>query len=254
MSDDRGVYAPPTSEYDGYDVSDEAEPRRGPLLLIVALGVVIAFGGIVWSAYHLGVREGGRDAPPRVLAENDGFKEAADDEGFQTPHQDITVFDRVSGESGDENVNVAESLEEPVLRQEAPAAADPPPATPRGDDRPTQIEDLVAEVIDETPDPLAQAPAPAVQTPASTLSVAGDFLVQVAAFRSRDEADAAWRALESRHSDLLSGHAQDVQTADLGDRGVYHRLRIAAFGDRSAAGVVCDQLKARGQDCIVVRR
>jgi len=42
-----------------------------------------------------------------------------------------------------------------------------------------------------------------------------------------------------------------VETADLGDRGVYHRLRVGPFASSDAAKTYCEGLKERGQDCLI---
>jgi hypothetical protein len=46
----------------------------------------------------------------------------------------------------------------------------------------------------------------------------------------------------------------DVQRADLGSRGVYHRVRAGYFADRDSAARFCDRVRQMGQDCIVAAR
>ena len=75
--------------------------------------------------------------------------------------------------------------------------------------------------------------------------------MQIGAFKSRAEADAAWRAYSGKHAALLKGYGPDVQEADLGDKGTWYRLRIAGFGDREMASALCDRLKADGGGCFL---
>ncbi|MEL6212489.1 MAG: SPOR domain-containing protein [Pseudomonadota bacterium] len=80
--------------------------------------------------------------------------------------------------------------------------------------------------------------------------LAGSHLVQVAAFRSEEEADAFWRGMSGKLGGYLDGKAKNIEVADLGDRGIYYRLRIGPFASSGDASSYCAGLKERGQDCI----
>jgi hypothetical protein len=95
----------------------------------------------------------------------------------------------------------------------------------------------------------AKAVAPAPATPA----VAGNYVLQIGAYKSQADADAAWRVYKARHAALLSAYSDDVQQADLGEKGIWYRLRIGGFADRDMATSMCDRLKADGGACILGR-
>ena len=82
----------------------------------------------------------------------------------------------------------------------------------------------------------------------------GSFLVQLAALRSRDDAEMQWRMFQSRAPGLARSARMDIQRADLGAQGIYFRLRAGFFDTRERAGSYCDKAKAQGQDCMVVVR
>lgn len=94
----------------------------------------------------------------------------------------------------------------------------------------------------------------AVQPSASQSAAAGNFVVQVASFPEIADADAAWQRLRSRHEAIVGNAVQDVQTAELGERGTWYRLRVGYYETRADANDVCTQLQANGQDCLVVSR
>jgi hypothetical protein len=73
-------------------------------------------------------------------------------------------------------------------------------------------------------------------------------LLQIGAYKSEAEANAAWVAFKARHAALLSGAAPDVKQVDLGPKGVWYRLRIAAR-DKNEAAALCEKLKAEGGAC-----
>jgi hypothetical protein len=53
---------------------------------------------------------------------------------------------------------------------------------------------------------------------------------------------------------LFANARLDVERADLGARGVYHRVRAGYFADRENAALFCERIRQMGQDCIVAAR
>ena len=82
----------------------------------------------------------------------------------------------------------------------------------------------------------------------------GRFLVQVASYRDKDDALARFRKLSGLHSDLLSELSPDILRADLGAKGIYYRLRIGPFESFDKSTELCNALKARKLDCLVIER
>lgn len=107
----------------------------------------------------------------------------------------------------------------------------------------------------ETPgDPmLAQAGAPRIAA-APSFVASGPYVAQVAALQSEAAVRAAWARLSSRAPGLFAPAQLDVERADLGQRGIYYRVRAGYFADRANASRFCDRIKQMGQDCIVVAR
>jgi cell division protein FtsN len=266
-----GAYAPPADEYDTFDARDE-DSRRGPLLLGAAVVVFLLFVGVVWSAYNQGIRQ--RDEAPRILANTEPYRERpADPGGEETPDTQFEVYDRISGEDGsNDNVSPRPAPEEPLedgrpaLRVEtvnadgssadAALAEDTPDVTPRPAERPERL-----PVPEREPDPAPAAAEPeslpeSAPEPANlpVRSTDGDWVVQIASFRTQADAEAAWLAFRSRFEDISNGLAPDVLQVEITDRGTYHRLRIAAFETRDGAVDFCTTLQSRGQDCLVARR
>jgi cell division protein FtsN len=83
--------------------------------------------------------------------------------------------------------------------------------------------------------------------------VNGSYALQIGAYKSQAEADAAWKSYKAKHASLLADAATDVQQADLGDKGVWYRLRITGFPSKDVADAMCDRLKADGGVCFLGR-
>ena len=76
--------------------------------------------------------------------------------------------------------------------------------------------------------------------------------MQIGSYKSVAEANAAWTAYKAKHAGAVGGLSIDVQSADLGAKGTWHRLRIVA-GSKADAASLCTKLKAEGGDCIVAK-
>src|SRR5690349_11700365 len=74
-------------------------------------------------------------------------------------------------------------------------------------------------------------------------------MLQVGAFPTQAEADAASQRYKQAHTATLAGAETDVRRADLGSRGVWFRVLVGPFADRPAADRMCARLKAEGGTC-----
>ena len=281
-----GAYAPSADDLATFDAREE-EDERGPLLLIAAVVALVMFGAVVWVAYSNGVSDGGANRIPRVAANEDPYRVRPEDPGgVDTPDTQYEVYDRLAGgEEASENVSPrpapeqlidgsrpavsietvdadqtdAETADVPaeaspdITPRPAPARPQdntPPPATQTAETQlePAQAEPAQAEPVAETP---PAATTPAVSAGVAGVDVTGAWVVQIASFRTAADAEAAWLAFRTRYSDISTGLAPDVASAEIEGRGTYHRLRIAAFTTRDAANAFCATLQSRGQDCLV---
>lgn len=108
------------------------------------------------------------------------------------------------------------------------------------------------------PETVADAPTEAAGPPQLTATpqfvANGPFVAQLAALQSEAAVEQAWRRLASRAPQLFAAARLDIQRADLGQRGIYYRVRAGYFADRTNASRFCDRIRQMGQDCIVAAR
>lgn len=81
----------------------------------------------------------------------------------------------------------------------------------------------------------------------------GGFLVQVSSQRSEQVALASFNELQRRYPSILGDREPDIQRADLGERGVYYRVRVG-YPTREQAAQMCESLKSAGGDCLLATR
>jgi len=95
-------------------------------------------------------------------------------------------------------------------------------------------------------------PTNTVASGAATAS-AGGYAVQVTSQHSEADAQASFKALQSKFPTQLGSRQAIIRRADLGAKGVYYRALVGPFGSADEAAGLCSSLKAAGGNCIVQR-
>ena len=267
-------------EYEEYDEFDDAADERGLsgfAVLIMGLVMIGAFFSVVWIAYQQGIKTGqtGLGAnTPFVAAEPEPIK--IENAANNVPVEDREVYDVFDGEDDEPVTVLAQGPEEPVNRTSTDPIGDLASVTDGAADVGDAVEDRLASLAEEDAAALDNntgiensAPVPATPTlsvnnntaqsdtlpaapePVSAGPLSGSHVVQIGAFRSNSDAMAQWARIAAKLGDYAASKAPDVERADLGARGVYHRLRIGPFNSSGEASTYCAGLKERGQDCLI---
>lgn len=112
------------------------------------------------------------------------------------------------------------------------------------------------EVVEEKTPPKALPPK-ASQTAKATASplarkAEGQFLVQLAARRTEQEAMALAAKAKREHASLLGSRDQTVDRAVFGNMGAFYRVRFGPFASAQETQSVCARLQRSGIDCLPV--
>ena len=222
-------------------------------------------------------------APPLIKAETQPFKVKPEKPGgMKVLHQDKSVYDRLSGQP--EAAEVEQLLPPPesvvekplaivrdegttaIVRDEGTTAPEPvevkpvPVAEPEAE-KPVAKPEPVAEPKPEPvpvtiPEPVVVAkvePAkPAPEPVAKPTGLTGGYLIQIGAYRTPAAAQTGWTRLVAGHKALLGSLKPIVVRADLGSRGIFHRLRAGPVDGAEAASALCTRLKQRKVGCLVI--
>ncbi|MFQ5957787.1 MAG: SPOR domain-containing protein [Alphaproteobacteria bacterium] len=245
---------------DGGPGGPRPSSRRGLKIAaaLVGLAALAVLAGYGYERMTSPGDYGPRDVP-LVRAEDTPTKKRPDEPGGMTiPNQDKLVYEALNADGGGEEkverlLPAPEEplppppVPEPVASEPAPgeqaAAPEPQPAKP-------------AAVPEPEPAPAAKKPVVAAVTPKTVPAPPESkrYIVQLAAFRSRPAATAAWKRLLKANRDLLGGLEPKVLRADLGaEKGVFYRLRAGPLAGAKEAKALCAKLKARKLDCLVIK-
>ena len=257
--------------------------RSYGLIFGVVLGTLIAVGVGYFAFRGPGGPSIPGGEPPVIKAESTPYKaKPADPGGMQVANQDKLIYERVAkGDAAPQVENLLPAAEEPKepppkpveevaapapqqdskeqpAMENAEAAGGPEEESPDVD----ALEQAMAEITSESAKPADSTPKSIESEPNSAeseqqtaaLSVPeGAYLVQLAAARSNDGAEGEWKRLSGQHGELLGGLKHIILEADLGERGVFYRLRAGPLSDQAAADDLCAALTAKNAACIVVR-
>lgn len=172
---ERGTYEPSDEVrvFDGReDDEEDEEGSRLPILIVMALLVLAAFGGVVWLAYERGVASG-RTEPRVITAEQGPVRVAppASANASDTPYKGLKIYEQPapSDEEASEAAT-ATNTPPPAAAKPAPTmvAAKPPATAPSAmtaAPKPEAAKPVAPKPVAmaaATPPPAAAKPSPAV--------------------------------------------------------------------------------------------
>jgi hypothetical protein len=152
--------------------------------------------------------------------------------------------------------------------QTAPQALVAPPAKPAANAKTAAVRTPPSVANANANAPLSLAPQPTqpaaepqtrvaatspTQPAPSAGGAAGGYLVQVSSQRSESDAQASFKALQTKFPAVLGSQSPVIRRADLGDKGIYYRAMVGPFNSPDEASQFCGNLKSAGGQCVVQR-
>ena len=86
--------------------------------------------------------------------------------------------------------------------------------------------------------------------PSAPAAGGGGYLIQVASQRSESDAQASFRALQSKFPSVLGSQSPVIRRADLGEKGIVYRAMVGPFASQEEADQFCSTYKSAGGQCI----
>ncbi len=199
-----------------------------------------------------------QEAPARIPVAKDevAAKPAESVPGEATmqprPGENLTFYDSLP--KGDQpplgsGINLPPEEKKPATETAAAVPQSSSPAAPASAPSPPPATAPVAK-----PAPVSAAPAPAATTTAAPVAApakpaaSGAYVVQVASFQQLSDAQSLKDRLAKK------GYSAYTQEADLGAKGVWHRVYIGPFDDSATAGKTVERLVAEERLSALVRK
>ena len=133
----------------------------------------------------------------------------------------------------EKNIQSAPVVE--VKQQEEPAAAKP------------------AEVKNETPK--VESKPEVKEEPKKTIAAAqkGNWQVQLMSSPNRAAVEKSWLMMSKKY-EVLKNLPHEIESADLGAKGTFYRLKAGAFSSKAEAAAACSQIKSAGGSCFTAKK
>jgi hypothetical protein len=77
---------------------------------------------------------------------------------------------------------------------------------------------------------------------AKPVMTSGNYYVQLASITDKSRAESEWNKLTKKYSSQLSGYSYRIETADLGAKGIYHRIQAGPVSKEQAVAT-CEAIK-----------
>lgn len=184
----------------------------------------------------------GDRAPFKVILEEPG--------GVETPDQDKTIYSVMEADIPIINVTPKEVVESPIDFSEI--------VTESSVGLPQKLSSSKVEAINRVSPVLSSSDNIKTSGPGyikTAPNLTSDFVIQMASVRSKEAAESLWSDIKIKHKDLFYPDLyHNIKIVDLGNKGIYYRLRVAGFTDKVAAGIFCEKLKDLNQACFVTRK
>ncbi len=111
----------------------------------------------------------------------------------------------------------------------------------------------LAEVKNETPK--AESKPEVKEEPKKTIAAAqkGNWQVQLMSSPNRAAVEKSWLTM-SRKYKVLKNLPHEIESADLGAKGTFYRLKAGAFSSKAEAAAACSQIKSAGGSCFTAKK
>ena len=164
--------------FDGGHDDEDSEGSHLPMVIVISLLVLAAFGGVVWLAYNNGVAHGRNDVPTHTIAQNTGASTAPavapDNSQTSAPVKAIKVYQQPAGADEDTGPAPASAPPPAQLNKVAAPAAAPALRAPTVETKPVQV------AASETKKPVVPPPVAVTQSTLAPVKTQTKPLPQVA--------------------------------------------------------------------------
>ena len=129
----------------------------------------------------------------------------------------------------------------------ADAKLQPETQTPKEEPK----EEIKIEI--KQPEPSVVASKPKAQAQKEQAIANGSWQIQLISSPNKSAMEKAWNDLSKKYA-VLKGLPHEVETADLGSKGIFYRLKAGAFKERVEADKICNSIKSAGGSCLVKKK
>jgi hypothetical protein len=80
-----------------------------------------------------------------------------------------------------------------------------------------------------------------------------EWEIQLLSLSSKQDAEKALNNIKTKYAATVSSGELYIEPTDLGAKGFYYRLKLRSYTEEQARKI-CEELKQKGQTCLVVKK
>ena len=243
------------------DLIDDPKSNFWVLFSIAIAVVAISFAG--WYVYDF-YKEKNDNEMILITADHEEIKvEPAEPGGMVVDNMDKSVYESLEKPNNHQEAErVLLPSEEPVDRASiasAPAASDEVSTQDKKQEFAAEVElqanasPALLPAIENVPILEAKAEPKLDSKKAAQRPAKKAYKVQIASFKTKQDAEKEWSKLSRKYSNLLQGYNNYIATKDIVGKGTFYRLQIGPFDNSNSARSACNKLQKNGINCFVVK-
>ena len=214
--------------------------NRSPFWL-ASLSVAVSMTIFLFVVWHAAITQPTSGDLPVISAPSGSARVAPElPGGMEVPNQKMTVFETFQEDPlkpGD--IASAEQEEETAVMK--------PPEQLPGDQEGVSVSNET-DISGRASDPNSST----LEHPKKNESYERLFVAQLGSFGSLEGAEQGWEYLRSRQPDMMEGLTPVISKVDLGEVGIFYRLRTEVMGNRQEVDNFCEIMLKSNVECMVV--
>lgn len=264
-------------------ISNSERDKKAGIFIGTIVGVVIAVILICFLFSYGKPKEEEKNIPTIQSSDTDLKVKPKEEGGMQIPDLDKKIYNKIGTEPPIENFEkLLPSEETPKAPQVANSAASkgieevekeisaPQVASiPTDSEKPTIKEEIEKAAVSDstsasslTKEETAPPQVPKqdiIDSITSSLStdkevnVKKEWEIQLLSLSSKQDADKALNNIKTKYASTVSSGELYIEPTDLGAKGFYYRLKLGTYTEEQARKI-CEELKQKGQTCLVVKK
>lgn len=267
------------NEFQDDELFDEPVKKFNSISIIIIILAITALALTSWYIYD-SYKEKSDNEMLLITAEEENIKvQPIEPGGMVVDNMDKSVYDAISGEKSQKSLEpkievLLQPSEEPIdkstiLAEESVIEEDDLVEIPP---KKTINNEIVSEEETKIPSkeiankniitPPAESKDIYIKPVSKKTTVKPKFAkqidnnfykVQLASFKSINDAEQEWKNLLRKNSSLLKDYKHYIVSKDITGKGLFYRLQVGPFKDKKAAKEACEEFKNKGMSCLIAQ-
>ncbi len=266
------------NEFQDDELFDEPVKKFNSISIIIIILAITALAFTSWYIYD-SYKEKSDNEMLLITAEEENIKvQPIEPGGMVVDNMDKSVYDAISGEKNHKSLEpkvevLLQPSEEPIDKstilaeesviEEEDLVEIPPKKTINNEiaseeetKAPSKIanKNIIAPPAESKDIYIKPVSKKTTVKPKFAKQIDNNFYkVQLASFKSINDAEQEWKNLLRKNSSLLKDYKHYIVSKDITGKGLFYRLQVGPFKHKKSAKEACEEFKNKGMSCLIAQ-